>query len=354
MMKTVILGIIVLLVSAGGLPAGDSLTVISVGDIMMGTDHPKDLLPPEGGRGIFDPVKAHLEGGDIVLGNLEGPLTDGGTPRKCRKPGETCYEFRTPASFAARLRDAGFTAMNIANNHSFDFGEEGIVNTVAALASAGIFAVGGTETAAFVVKGKRVTVLGFSFIDSPYSLPMGDLRRAERVIRRAKEGADLLVVSFHGGAEGASTQHLTFTEEEYLGEERGDVVKFARLAVDAGADIVLGHGPHVLRAMELYRGKLIAYSLGNFLGYERFKVSGPNGISVILRAAIDPETGDFLKAELVPVMLNGKGLPEHDDSGRGIELLRRLTNEDIPSPGLFISDEGLVVPSSGQRECPAP
>jgi hypothetical protein len=324
--------------------AGQHLSVASVGDIMMGTDHPEDLLPPEGGRGIFNGVASHLAGSDIVFGNLEGPLMDGGTPQKCRKDSDTCYEFRTPASFALLLKEAGFNAIGIANNHAHDFGNEGVESTIKALASAGIMAVGGRERARFVVKGKRVAVLGFSYSPSLYSHSIYDIPEAIEIVREAEKCSDLVIVSFHGGAEGSGARHITGEEEEYLGENRGNVTGFARSVVDAGADLVIGHGPHVLRAMELYRGRLIAYSVGNFLGYERFNISGPSGISVILRASMDVETGEFIEGELIPIIIMGKGLPEVDPAAAGIKLVRELTLEDIPSPGLKITDHGGLYP----------
>lgn len=319
--------------------AGEFITVAAVGDIMMGTDHPEDLLPPNGGEGIFNSVAGLLKGQDIVIGNLEGPLLDGGTPAKCAEAGMNCYEFRTPASFVRRLKEAGFNAMSIANNHAFDFGIEGVESTVAALGSAGIGAAGGRETALIEAGGKRVAVAGFSFTPSVYSYDLNDIRKASEVVRKLRGAHDIVIVSFHGGAEGKDALHVA-GKETFLGEERGDVAAFARAAVDAGADMVLGHGPHVPRAVEIYKGKLIAYSLGNFLTYERFNISGPNGLSVILRASMDSATGDFAGGELVPVRIRGKGIPEPDPTGGAVRLISKLTVEDIPSPNISITAGG--------------
>ena len=107
---------------------------------------------------------------------------------------------------------------------------------------------------------------------------------------------DIVIVSFHGGAEGADVTHVPFAEEEYYGEPRGDVVWFARGVVDAGADLVIGHGPHVVRGMERYKERLIAYSLGNFATYYGISVAGIKGIAPILTTTLDGE-GHLSKAK---------------------------------------------------------
>ncbi|MGE5894001.1 MAG: CapA family protein [bacterium] len=331
--------------------AAEPISVAAVGDIMMGTTFPKDLLPPDDGTGIFDHVKHEFIGHDIVFGNLEGPLIDEGEPRKCKNGGMNCYEFRTPTRYASHLRDAGFSVMNIANNHASDFGIEGIESTVSALRSAGIHPLGGKLAATLNVRGKTIALVGFSTSTStPYSYSVLDIAGAQRIVSELKDGNDLVIVSFHGGAEGKAAQHVSDQDELYAGEKRGNVIRFSKAVIDAGADMVIGHGPHVLRAMELYKGKLILYSLGNFLGYERFNISGPSGESVILKAKIDSETGDFLEAEVVPVRLVNNGIPEKDPDKKGIGILKTLSGEDIQNPGLEISDDGMVSLLGGKSE----
>jgi hypothetical protein len=323
------------------LPLPDScLTIAAVGDIMMGTTYPENLLPPNDGAVIFESVKDAFQGSDIVLGNLEGPLVDEGTTTKCKKPGKTCYAFKTPTRYVAYLKDAGFTTLNIANNHASDFGPEGIESTRRALDGAGIQSVGGKAIAHFEIKGKRTAVAGFSYSDSPYSFSILDIDAAQKFVRELKAANDLVIVSFHGGAEGASASHVTGEDEAFLGEERGNVVAFAKSVIDAGADLVIGHGPHVLRALEVYKDKLIIYSLGNFLTYERFNLDGPNGLSVILKARIDTSTGSFIDGELVPVKLVNEGIPIRDPNGRGITLIRKLTKEDNPGQKFSFADDG--------------
>jgi hypothetical protein len=332
--------------SASGVPSVNKtdreyITVVAVGDIMMGTTYPAGLLPPDDGKNIFDGVKARMSEADVVIGNLEGPLVDNGNPRKCAPNGNGfCFEFATPTRYAAYLKDAGFNVLSMANNHVLDFGTPGAESTLDTLRLWGMEGTGGPSIARLQVQGLTVAVIGFSFGESPYAYSILDIERASKSVQELKKANTLVIVSFHGGAEGHGAQHLPFCEEMFLKEKRGDVVEFSRRVVDAGADMVLGHGPHVLRAMEIYRGKLIAFSLGNFLTYGMFNLKGPSGISVILKAKIDAKTGDFLEGNLVPVRLLKGGIPEIDSEGEAIRLLRQLMKKDLREPGLLVTDEG--------------
>jgi hypothetical protein len=320
--------------AAGGAPPPAPPAVIrvaAVGDIMMGTTFPEEILPPEDGATLFRAAMPLLSGHEIVFGNLEGPLTEVEKSPKCPKPrkkGRPCFAFRTPPRYVERLQAAGFNALNVANNHSLDFGMEGLDNTLAALDNAGIRAVGGERVAVFTEAGKRIAVAGFSYsLQTRYVHPLLDLDRAREIVAGLKAGNDLVVVSFHGGAEGKAALRVADAEEEFLGEKRGNVVRFARAAVDAGADLVLGHGPHVPRALEIYRGKLIAYSLGNFATYSMFNLKEESGISYVLQAELSPETGDVVRFRTPSVALRDLGIPHPDPSGRAERLLRKLSEE---------------------------
>ncbi len=327
-----------------------TLTITAVGDIMMGTTYPDPLLPPHDGEGIFDAVKGSFQGADILFGNLEGPLLDEGESTKCKKPGKTCYAFKTPLRYVAYLKDAGFSALNIANNHASDFGKEGVESTISTLGAAEIQPVGGKRVASYTIKGRRIAMVGFFYFEAPYAYPMQNRSEAAEIVRSLKETNDIVVVSFHGGAEGSTAQHVTYATEEFLGEDRGNVAAFAHAVIDAGADLVLGHGPHVLRALEVYQGKLIAYSLGNFLAYERFNIDGPNGVSAVLTVHLDALTGDFQDGELMPVKLGAQGIPVQDSSRKAITLMRNLTKQDIKDPGLIIADDGAVQLKDGKAQ----
>ncbi len=331
-----------------GIQAAEPLRIAAVGDIMMGTTYPREDLPPEDGKGIFDGVEPLLKGHDIVFGNLEGPLIDGGKARKC-KPGKSgknlCFEFRMPTRYAGYLRDAGFNVANITNNHLFDFGEEGVNSTLKALGLVSVKPVGGEQVARFAVKGGMVAVVGFSFCAvPPYGYSILDIEGAKAVVASLKKEKNLVIVSFHGGAEGKQALRLPEEAEYFAGEARGDVARFSRSVIEAGADLVLGHGPHVPRALEIYRGKLIAYSLGNFCTYGTFNIRGPNGLSFILQASLDPETGDFLSGKIVPLRLENRGIPVLDEGKESVRLIRELTEKDGRSTSVLIADDGEVRP----------
>jgi hypothetical protein len=318
-------------VVTGPVESPPAIRVAAVGDIMMGTTFPESILPPEDGATLFRSVAPLLAGHDVVFGNLEGPLTDLERSPKCPKPrrnGRPCFAFRTPPRYAAHLAEAGFTAVNVANNHSLDFGMEGLDETLDVLYAAGIEGVGGERVAVYLISCKTVAVAGFSYsLRTRYVHSLLDVEAAREIVAELKNEYDLVVVSFHGGAEGAPAMRVTDAEEEFMGEQRGNVVRFARAAVDAGADLVLGHGPHVPRAIEVYRGKLIAYSLGNFAVYSMFNIKGPSGIGYALQVELDPETGDVLRFRTPSVVLRHPGIPEPDPSGKAEALLRNLSEE---------------------------
>jgi poly-gamma-glutamate capsule biosynthesis protein CapA/YwtB (metallophosphatase superfamily) len=310
-----------------------TIRIAAVGDIMMGTTFPEDILPPKDGAAFFRGVRPLLEGSDIVFGNLEGAILEGGKSPKCGdyRPGpgvRPCFAFRIPPRYAERLREAGFDVLNVANNHTLDFGMEGMDNTLSALDNAWIQPAGGQRVALFPVGVKRVAFAGFSYsMPTQYVYPMLDIPRAKEIVAALKSAHDLVVVSFHGGAEGSGALAVRDADEEFLGEKRGNPVRFARAVVDAGADLVLGHGPHVPRAIEIYRGKLIAYSLGNFAVYSMFNIRGPSGLGYALQVELDAETGDVLSFRTPSTALRHPGIPHIDREGKAEALLRKLSEE---------------------------
>lgn len=326
------------------LPGKDNipLTVKAVGDIMMGSIHPASKMPKDDGQSLFLGVREWLRGSDIVFGNLEGPLIDNGLPQKCSGGSNKCFEFFTPTRYVNHLKETGFTVLSVANNHIGDCGEAGIESTLNTLKGSGLAVCGGRNETSLVIRGTRVAIACFSYSKSNHSHSILDLETASGIVSRLKREHNIVIVSFHGGAEGKGATRTLDREEVFLGENRGNAVKFARTAVDAGADMVVGHGPHVLRAMEVYRGKLIAYSLGNFLTYKMFNVRGASGISIILSARIDPKTGDFLGGEMIPVKLSADGVPAIDPNGRAFVLMNSLIARDINRPHIAINENGII------------
>ncbi len=316
------------------------ISIAAVGDVMLGTDYPDNRLPPDDGAGQLSAVAAVFQAADITFANLEGTLLDGGQPAKqCRDNGR-CYVFRSPARYATHLEAAGIDVVSLANNHARDFGEEGRSGTMAALDAVGIQHSGREgDIARWQVKGKSVAMIAFA----PYwgSHQMLDLDAAREKVSQLAEENDLLLVSFHGGAEGADKLHVPFAPETYYGEQRGDVVAFSRAMVDAGADVVIGHGPHVPRALELYQGRLIAYSLGNFATYRGVNIRGVNGLAPILTVVVDGE-GAFVSGKVVSARQYRPYGPQLDDSHEAASLMSQLSSQDFPGGGVRIADDGTI------------
>lgn len=339
----------ILLVStlAAGSEKKEFLTITAVGDIMMGTTYPAEKLPPEDGKRLFLKVRDVLKGGDITFGNLEAPFIEEGTARKCGQDpgkGNHCYEFRMPPRYAAYLAAGGFNVVSVANNHILDFGAEGFTSTLKTLEAAHIQAAGGRRIARFHIRGKKIAVAGFSFSPFPSSGSILYLQKAAELIRGLKKKNDIVIVSFHGGAEGRKALHVSDASEEYAGEMRGNVVRFSKTAIDSGADMVLGHGPHVVRALEVYKGKLIAYSLGSFLVYRKFNIDGPAGMSMLLKATIDAKTGNLVSGKMIPLTLREDGVPSVDEGHASIRLVKELTEKDLGRQALLIEEDGRFRP----------
>ena len=312
----------------------------AVGDVMLGTTFPDEsALPPNDGADLLAEVTPFLKRGDIVYGNLEGPIIDGGDSAKCRgKKIGTCFAFRVPTRYGKYLKDAGFTAMGLANNHAMDFGLEGRASSRQVLDIMQIAHTGEIgDIARLTVKGKKVGVIAFATYPGAYNLL--DLDASLQAIRSLKAESDLVIVGFHGGAEGATHQHVLEGDDMFLGEDRGDLRRFTHAAVDAGADLVLGSGPHVVRAMEIYQGKLIAYSLGNFATYGPFNLSAENGLSLILEAHLGPD-GMFRGGHAYPVKQEKPGGPKMDPEMKILPVLRALSQADFKDTAIVVGPQG--------------
>ena len=316
------------------------ISIASVGDMMLGTDYPNNHLPDDDGAGFLSDVADIISAADIAFGNLEGVLLDGGEPvKKCSNPA-ACYLFRSPTRYAEHYRNAGFDVLSLANNHARDFGEEGRSSSMAALRAAGI-AHSGREGDFAIVRRGELSVAFLAYAVTKNSNMMLDYEYAFTTVAKHAAQHDIVVVSFHGGAEGVDATHIPFAEEEYYGEPRGDVVWFARGAVDAGADLVIGHGPHVVRGMERYKGRLIAYSLGNFATYYGISVAGIKGIAPILTATLDG-TGVFVDGRITSTAQLRPAGPGIDDRQRALNLVRGLSIDDFGDPGLRFDADGHV------------
>ena len=354
----------------------EPITIAAVGDIMLGSTSINDtFLPPNDGRDILKPVTPILSSADVAFGNLEGPMLEGGKSEKCAdtsakpsgQPNEAyatptptptpvtpapgaepkkpvrCFAFRVPTRYGQYLKDAGFDVMSLANNHAGDFGDGGRVSTRKVLDDLGIKYAGSDKekfsTAYLTVKGTKIAVVGFAH--NAIVPNVNDIDAAKQLVAAAKKKAAIVIVSFHGGAEGEAAQNVPRQTEIFAGEKRGNLPLFAHSVIDAGADLVLGHGPHVLRGMEIYKGHLIAYSMGNFATYGMFNLKGPQGFAAIFEITLDPD-GKFVSGKIIPTRQEGRGGPVLDDTGAAIKKLRQLSAMDFGSAAPKISDDGTI------------
>jgi hypothetical protein len=334
---------IVVLVSAGG-SSGVPLSVRAVerpitlewvGDMALGS---AQGLPPGGLTAALSPVAQTLRDADITLGNLEGTLSTGGTSKCGAGGGSTCFAFQAPPYYASELRAAGVDLVNQANNHAMDFGLNGKAQTLAALRRSKLAFTGLPRQITYLtVHGRRVAFLGFA--PYPYDGNLLDIAGAQRLVRRAASRAALVVVIIHAGAEGADQTHTPHGTQFYLGEDRGDARAFAHAVIDAGASIVLGSGPHVVRGIERYHNRLIAYSLGNFVGYHTLGTGGVLSESGILRVTLTNH-GEVRAAKWISVELVD-GLPRRDPTNASAQLVATLSKQDFPSDHFVIGPSGL-------------
>lgn len=314
-----------------------SVTITAVGDTMLGNTPD---LPPDPAT-YFEAVEPILgPGAQIVFGNLEGTLTIS-TTSKCgvrKGPDESCFAFRDPPGYARYFKKAGFTVLNDANNHSFDFGAAGQAQTVRAIHAAGL-AQTGLPGEITLVKANGIKVAFLAFAPYAYDADLLDRPAARALIRQAGREAKVVIAYMHAGAEGPNADHVTGHEEYYLGEDRGNAEAFAHMAIDAGASVVIASGPHVLRGMQFYKGHLIAYSLGNFASYGDFSTDGDLDMSVVLRVTLS-SAGRFEHARIYPIQFTGEGRPV--PGGGAVAFVAKLASEDFGLSAARILPSGVI------------
>ncbi|MDG1147121.1 MAG: CapA family protein [Crocinitomicaceae bacterium] len=308
----------------------NTFKIIGVGDMMLGTNYPsKSYLPPKG-TDLLKDVRPYLLNADVTFGNLEGTvLNEEGHVKKCSDP-SLCYAFRQPEYLIKNLKDAGFDLLSVANNHVGDFGEPGRKNTMKVLSEMG-FAFSGIEARPWDTVTINNLKVGFcSFSPNRGTVKITDIANAKAIVENLNALTDVVIVSFHGGAEGASKTHVTKKTEYFYGENRGNVHLFSHAVIDAGADIVFGHGPHVTRTIELYKNRLICYSLGNFCTYGRFNLKGLSGVGPIVEVSIKKD-GSFVEGNIISTKQIGKGIPLIDETDKALKEIKRLLASDFPN-----------------------
>ncbi|MCX7706084.1 MAG: CapA family protein [bacterium] len=310
------------------------ITIAAVGDVNFGSNYPSRNVG-EKNKDFFIHCKEILQKADISFCNLETVLCRKGDPAKS-PDGRVAFVFRAPTEYASILADAGFDVVSIANNHIRDFGIHGENETKKALRENGIqFVSRNGNIASFIIRETRILVVGFSSGYEKRSIANSSGVFDE--IKKLSEQCDILIVSFHAGAEGEAALHIKNKTELFLGENRGNVVLLAHGAIDNGADLVLMHGPHVPRAIEVYKEKFITYSLGNFINYG-WNLKGNFRISPLIWVEISPD-GSLSQAKIYSFVQKKPGFPEFDRNKTAFKLIRKLTEEDFGKVPYFLKTE---------------
>ncbi len=290
---------------------------------------------------FFTHVETYLKSPDIMIGNLEGTFSMMGTP-KCDESINGCYLFSGSQEFLHEISKGGFDVLSLANNHAYDYGMEGFEETKRVITQGGMMPVGGKNAIAYKeIDGTTIAFVGAtSYFWTPSLIDLNDLIDH---IHTARENADIVIVVFHGGGEGREYIHTLSESEWYMGENRGDLRMMARRAIDEGADLILGSGPHVLRGMEIYKQRLIAYSLGNFAfsGSDTISQKDILGISAILHTTISLE-GEFEGGSLIPIQISANGIPMPDPEKSSLEIVRSLSADDFSYSGVHIDEDGKI------------
>jgi Bacterial capsule synthesis protein PGA_cap len=319
------------------------IVITGVGDIMLGSAYPDSrLLPPSDNPYLLlESMADTLSSSDITFGNLEGSFLDSGEPcKKCRDT-TLCYLFRMPERYVSALTSSGFDILSVANNHFGDFGVPGRTRTMHILDSVGII-YAGPEEHPWSIFRKDSILYGFcAFAPNSGTVNLNEIERASAIVRMLADTCDIVIVSFHGGAEGADFQHVPKTNEIFHGEDRGDVYHFAHTMIDCGADVVFGHGPHVTRAIEVYKDRFISYSMGNFCTYGHINLAGPNGLAPVIKISVDP-SGRFLSGRIIPVFQIWPGGVKYDYNRRVINKIKDLMDADFPDSSINLSVDGEI------------
>jgi hypothetical protein len=312
---------------------------------MLGTIYPEPMLTPGGGSEVLRDAAPALTNGypDLVVLNLEGSVSRHGAATKDVSTGcDWC--FRMPVSAAKWLKAAGVDVVSTANNHAYDFGPAGYAETRSNLAAAGVGYFGDKgEALVRTVRSNKIAFLGFEWM-YPFESIL-DIPSCARAVSNARVSNAIVVCFFHGGGEGETAQHVGNRMEFYADNPRGNVVAFARAMVDAGASLVIGSGPHLPRAMEIYSNRLIAYSLGNFATVRMFETTSTRKFTMVLRAEIGAN-GVFRAGRIVPLIQDAsgetKGVPRPDPASNVIALIRDLSKTDIPGNPLVVLPDGTL------------
>lgn len=337
------------------------IRIRAVGDTMLGNS-PNNQVP---NFNFLQAIQHETRKADVMFGNYEGTLCDRElTSHKCKSGNGLCFAFRGPTRLARDLRQAGFHVLNIANNHIFDYGHDCATETKSAIENEGMTAVGlkssqkasDTEVISSIeAKGKKIGFVGIHYSNAwGRVISINNTAQVRKLVEVARRSHDLVVVSVHAGAEGPQYTRVPHTHESHKGENRGNMREFSRMVIDAGADLVIGHGPHVLRGMEIYKKKLIIHSLGNFATYTLFAFDHPMQLGAIVEVGLS-DKGDFVDGRIIPTYQyyektasgrRGQIRLEFDPKARAISEIQRLSEMDFDLYPEIAADGRMQAPAS--------
>jgi cell wall-associated NlpC family hydrolase len=279
-----------------------------------------------------------LQDADVTIGNLHGSLFDQVNGKGKRAMAHS--EYMIPTRYAKVLKEAGFDVLTVASNHGMDFGEAGRTSTIKTLKEAGLSFAGfndGYEFASIQSCGISIAICAFGHGKNIPSI--NDIDKATTLIKRLKQQYDLVIVSFHGGASGLPYSRVPFREERVGKQRRGDVCKFAHACIDAGAALVFGHGSQVPRAIEFYKNRLIAYSLGSFCTPSRTNMHKALSYAPLLKVQLT-KNGELLTGKIYSFIQKHNSGPITDERNLAAKEIIRLSKLDFPKSDLIIEKEG--------------
>lgn len=341
-LRFIIIFLSILILPSASFP---QIRIIAVGDIMLGSLTPRNSVPQDSGRKFIPVIQKLVNKGHIVFGNLEGPFIrpDMKVVKDCGTAEiRTCYAFGMPDYLAPGLKKMGFNMVALNNNHMDDYGWRGYEHTKRTLAGSNIRYCCQDSVTKWTINGRKYAFVAYKSNGRKFDI--NNIPSARILIRDLKKQGNIVIVSFHGGAEGKDAYRVEDKEEVFLNENRGNVYRFAHSLIDEGADLILGHGPHVIRPMEVYRNKLIVYSMGNFLTHGNISIKGRLGVSMVLEIVLG-DNGKFIRGNITPVRLKGRGIPHYDAHKTAIKNLKNSMKDFIAGKTLLIKDSGEFFPA---------
>jgi len=278
---------------------------------------------PQINRNAFAEFMPLLTKADLVLGNLEGPITDANTPRKPYVPGRS-YAFRYPVETAQLLKKANFHILSIANNHAQDYGPIGFADTQRHLTAEGIEHTG--LKGSYVIRPVKDIKIGvIALAHYPVYNNVLDIEATAKLVTEVRAKSDLVILFYQLGGEGDAHAMITNEDEVFLGEQRGNARKFATAMIKAGAGALIAHGPHVVRAAECINGVPVLHSIGNFISAGGLSAQNLANVSAFPEMLFEP-SGKFKSVRIVPVTFTPERLPKIDPTGRSVHLINWLNS----------------------------